>query len=761
MGLAGKLMGLVLTLVVLFLVAVYIGIFGPLPSHTELSHINNDVASEVYSRDGVLMGKYYLQNRMSVENKLISPHAINALVATEDSRFFEHNGYDPVSLARVLFRTVILGDKRQGGGSTIGQQLSKNLYPRQSYGVLSMAVNKSKEIFIAARLEKVYTKEEILILYLNTVPFGEDVYGIEAAAQRFFSKPSAELEEKEAAVLIGMLAANTAYNPRLHPERSKTRRNVVLGRMAEQGFVSHEIADSLMATAMELKYRRIGHNNGLAPYFRSMLKKDVQQVLEEKYGQHYKLYTDGLKVYTSIDAGMQRYAEEAVQEHMAVLQKQFKDHWKDRQPWDKSPEVYERELRKSEPYKAGKAQGWSDQEIKEAMMQLKKMTVFAYPKEKEVHLSSLDSIAHYLKILNTGFMVMDPRTGAVLSWIGGVSHKYFQYDHVTARRQVGSTFKPIVYAAALQEGMQPSDYISNERRVYQEYDNWSPGNANGMYNGYYSLKGGLAYSVNTITAAIMAKVGVDNVLNLAEEMGIESRLPAVPSISLGTGEISLKEMLTAYACFANDGKSVEPYGLLRIEDAQGKVIYQREEDIRLRVFDSETAQLMNQMLCNVVDKGTGRTLRSVYGLKGQIAGKTGTTQNNADGWFIAYNSHLVAGAWVGAESPQVHFRTTTLGQGAHTALPIYGRFMQKLQADPHYDSYTKASFKALSLEHKEMMAAADFVEKNPDKKMFGILKSKEEKTFELRFGKKDSAQALETKPEDKKERRRLFRRKTK
>jgi len=732
MALTGQLIGFVLTLLVLFLLAVYFGIFGPLPSHSELAQIKNDVASEVYARDGSLMGKYYLQNRMSMENKSLSPHAINALVATEDARFFAHNGYDPVSLARVVFRTVLLGDKRQGGGSTIGQQLAKNLYPRQSYGFLSMAVNKAKEIFIAARLEKVYTKEEILQLYLNTVPFGEDVYGLEAASQRFFSKASADLEENEAAVLIGMLAANTAYNPRLYPERSKARRNVVLSRMLDQGFISPTQADSLMALDINLHYRRIDHNNGIAPYFRTMIKREVLKVLEDNYGDYYDLYTDGLKIYTTIDVGMQQYAEEAVQEHMASLQKQFDEHWKNRQPWEHTPEVFERQLRQSDPYKQLKARGWKDADIRQEMAQQKEMTIFAYPQEKELNLSPLDSIAHYLKILNTGFMVMDPRNGEILSWVGGVNHKYFQYDHITARRQVGSTFKPIVYAASLLEGAQPNDYYSNERRVYKDYDNWSPANSNDMYDGYYSLQGGLTYSVNTITAAIMAEVGVENVLNLAQRMGIETRLPAVPSISLGTGELSLQEMLKAYSCFANDGKRAEIIGLLRIEDAQGRVIYQQEKPHQQRVFDSETAQMMNYMLSNVVDKGTGRALRSVYGLKGQIAGKTGTTQNNADGWFIAYNPHLLAGVWVGAESPQVHFRTTALGQGAHTALPIYGRFMQKLQNDARYKKYAQASFPALSLDKKELLACPDFVEKDPNKSLFDFLKPKDDKKMKLR-----------------------------
>lgn len=727
LGYGIKGMGFLVTSVVFFLFAIYIGIFGPLPSLDDLARINNDLASEVYANDGSLMGKYYYQNRMSVDNRAISKHVINALVATEDSRFFEHYGYDPVSIARVLLRTVLMGDSRQGGGSTINQQLAKNLYPRKSFGLLSLPVNKAKEIFIAARLEQVYSKNEILTLYLNTVPFGESVYGIEAASQRFFDKSSATLEPEEAAVLIGMLAANTAYNPRLHPSISKKRRNVVLNRMVAQDFISEAEAQKLILSDIKLSYHKFDHNNGIAPYFREIIKRNVIKILKDKYGDHYDLYSDGLKIYTSIDPTMQRYAQEAVQQHMQVLQMEFKAHWRNRSPWENSPEVFIRELHKSEKYKALKAIGKTEEEIKGEMGMLEEMTVFSYPKERQVHLSSLDSISHYLKILNTGFMVMDPQTGEVLSWVGGVSHKYFPYDHITARRQVGSTFKPIVYAAALENGMSPCDYFSNERRIYEDFDNWSPGNADNNYDGYYSMKGGLTNSVNTVTAEIMVQTGVDKVLNLAETMGISSKLPAVPSISLGTGEITLQEMLTAYSCFANDGKKTEVLGLLRIEDRAGHVLYEHKAQQETRVFDEKTAQLMNYMLQGVVNNGTGRSLRSVYGLRGQIAGKTGTTQNNADGWFIGYTPRLLAGAWVGADSPKVHFRTTALGQGAHMALPIYGLFMQKLDADPKYRKYTRSNFKEMPTAELEKLSCVDFSMSNPDKGFFDFLKSKNEK----------------------------------
>ncbi|WP_075591648.1 penicillin-binding protein 1A [Labilibacter marinus] len=719
--LALKSVGLLLGVGFIFLLFIYLGVFGRLPNNVELAEINNDVASEVYTENGVLMGKFYYQNRLSIENQTISQHAKNALVATEDKRFFQHEGFDIVSLGRVVFKTVLLRNKAQGGGSTISQQLAKNLYGRKRYGPFSILVNKSKEIFIASRLEDVYSKEEILTLYLNTVPFGEDVYGIEAASQRFFSKHSSDLKPNEAAVLIGMLAANTAYNPRLNPKRSVKRRNVVLGRMNEFGFLNDKETEKYKQSDLGLKYLRMDHNTGIAPYFRDAIRKEVEAILEEEYGDHYNIYKDGLKIYTTIDPTLQRYADEAVQQHMASLQKEFKLHWKNRDPWKNRPSVFEKELRSSRRYKALKAAGKSEEEIIKEMKKLTKMSIFAYPHEKEVNLSPLDSVKHYLKILNTGFMVMDPKSGKILSWVGGVNHEYFKYDHVTSKRQVGSTFKPIVYTAALQNGMTPCEYISNERRIYEDYNDWSPTNSDGNHLGYYSMKGGLSNSVNTITAEVMMKTGIDKVLNLAERMGVESKLPMVPSMSLGAGEISLREMLTVYTCYANSGKKKKLVGLLRIEDKTGKVLYEYKPPIDgFPVLDRATADLMNYMLQGVITNGTGRDLRSVYRLRSQIAGKTGTTQDNADGWFIGYNPSLLAGAWVGAESPVVHFRTTSLGQGAHMALPIYGLFMKKVEGDPKYRKYTNARFSSLDGNLTSMVDCADYSEDDPDKSFFDI-----------------------------------------
>ncbi len=709
-----KAFAILLSFVALFLLFVYLGLFGRLPSKEELGNIDNDLASEIYASDGTLMGKYFSQNRMSIENKVISKHVTNALVATEDKRFFQHKGFDPISLGRVIFKSVLLMNKAQGGGSTISQQLAKNLYPRKDYGPFSILVNKSKEIFIAGRLEEVYSKDQILTMYLNTVPFGEDVYGIESAALRFFNKHSSDLDPPEAAVLVGMLAANTAYNPRLYPDKSKTRRNLVLRRMQEFGFLSTKEYEKYSREDIQLHYHKLGQNTGVAPYFRELIKRHVEKILEDNYGDEYNLYSDGLKIYTTIDPTLQKYADEAVQKHMAALQKEFKYHWLNRDPWKSNPDVFERALHSSSRYKALKAKGFSESEILKEMGKVQRMSIFAYPKEKDVNLAPIDSIKHYLKILNTGFLVMDPHDGKILAWVGGVNHKFFKYDHVLAKRQVGSTFKPIVYTAALLNGMTPCQYISNERKVYEDYQDWSPANADGDDEGYYSLQGGLVHSVNTITAEVIMKTGIDKVLRLAEEMGVESNLPAVPSISLGTGAISLQEMLTVYSCYANNGYKEEPVGLLKIEDRGGKVLYEYEDpDKQDPVLDYETVQMMDHMLQGVVDRGTGRGLRSVFGLRGDLAGKTGTTQDNADGWFIGFTPTLLAGAWVGAESPVVHFRTTALGQGAHMALPIFGYFMQMVEKDPRYRKYSREAFPMLGEDLAKRMNCDDFSETEP------------------------------------------------
>ena len=704
---------------VVFFGLVWIGLFGRLPKTNEIKNVKNQTASAVYSADGVMIGKYFYQNRLSIENKNISKHVKNALVATEDSRFFEHKGLDFVSLGRVILKTVVLRNKQQGGGSTISQQLAKNLYPRHSFGIFTIPVNKAKEIFIAARIEKVFTKEEVLGLYLNTVPFGENIYGIEVAANRFFAKSSSNLTPPEAATLVGMLAANTAYSPRINPERSQQRRNIVLDRMHAQGFLTLDETDTYKKTKIALAYSRIDQNNGLAPYFLEQVRIQAESILKSEYGEEYNIYSDGLRIYTTLDAKLQSFAAKAVQEHMKYLQGMFEEHWGKRDPWYNNPDVYLNALRQSSRYQVLKNKGFNDKDIQAELQKPINTTIFSYDGTKKATISPADSVKKTLRMLHAGFMAMNPTNGHVLAWEGGIGYQQFQYDHVTAKRQVGSTFKPIVFATALNQGFNPCEYISNERRIYSKFNDWSPSNTDGDHHGFYSLKGGLVHSVNTISAEVINKTGISDVISTARKMGIESSIPQVPSIALGSADISLKEMVTAYSAFANYGTAVEPVMLLRIEDGQGKVLYKAEPNEPLEAaFNEETSRMMVQILREVIERGTGSSLRTRYGLKGDYGGKTGTSQNNADGWFIGFTPNIVAGAWVGGANPAIHFRSTSLGQGAHMALPIFGKFMQQAENSPNHRNIRSQMFYPVPEDLVAMLDCADFLEEVPAERGF-------------------------------------------
>lgn len=678
--------------------AVLMGFYGRIPSRATLKKFQNNTASEVYSIDGELIGRYYIQDRTNVAFEDISPYMIEALIATEDVRFLDHNGVDVRSLLRVLVKSLLLQEESSGGGSTISQQLAKNLYPRNNYGRLSMVVNKLKEAITATRLESVYSKNEILTLYLNTVSFGENAFGIERAAKRFFSKNSANLNIQEAAVLVGLLKANTYYNPRLYLERSTNRRNVVFSQMAKYGFIEAQQADSLKLLTLELNYQNLNHNDGLATYFREHLRQQLQQWCQQHKkpdGSNYNLYTDGLKIYTTIDSRMQRYAEEAVRQHMTKLQQSFFAHWKNRRPWEKNPKALENAVYRSKRYKKLKNQGLTEDEIKENFRETLKMKVFTWEGEKEREMSPLDSVKYYLHFLNAGFMAMNPHDGQVLAWVGGINHKFFKYDHVNknTKRQVGSIFKPIVYTAALQKGIDPCKYIPSERKIYEAYENWSPGNSDGQYEGEYSMQGALTKSVNTVSVELLLKTGTKRVARLAKGLGIESPIEEVPSIALGTPNISLFEMVGAYGSFANGGRKVEPVYLARIENKEGKPLENFElQKAGKRIISEDNAALMLKMLEGVINNGTASKLRYQYKLNNDIAGKTGTTQSHADGWFIGITPSLVAGVWVGADDPSIHFRSLQLGQGANMALPIWGLFMQKVNKDPAFKEMARAQF---------------------------------------------------------------------
>ncbi|MER2998516.1 penicillin-binding protein 1A [Pontibacter populi] len=709
----------------IFYLLVYMGAMGNMPSRSELKAVQNNTASEVYAAGGELLGRYYIQDRTNVKYSDIAPPAINALVATEDARFYEHAGVDVRSLGRVIVKSILMQDQSAGGGSTLSQQLAKNLYPRKNYWFWDMPVNKLREIIIARKLEGIYSKEELLELYLNTVPMGGNLYGIERASSRFFNKSASELKTEEAAVLIGMLKATTSYNPRLNPERSKQRRNVVLSQMVKYGYLSEEKATSLKKLPLRLDYTVTNHNDGMAPYFREQLRLELVEWAaskKNKNGDPYNLYTDGLKIYTTIDAGMQAHAEKAVRNKMAALQRKFDAHWSGRNPWGRDGSVLQEAMKRSDRYKKAKANGKTETEIMEEFRKSRTMNVFSWQGSKQRTMTPMDSLAYYQKFLNAGLLSLDPYTGEIKAWVGGINHHVFKYDHVRSKRQVGSTFKPIVYAAALERGVEPCTWFANERITYPEYDDWSPRNATDQYGGEYTMRGGLAHSVNTVSAQVMMKAGVKKVVDVAERLGIESDIPEVPSLALGVADLSLYEMVNAYATIANQGYKIEPIYISKIEDRSGKLLLKNDLDRPVhRAISESNAAIMLYLMQGVVEEGSASKLRSEFGLQMDIAGKTGTTQDNADGWFIGITPNLVTGVWVGAESPKVRFRSLALGQGSATALPIWGDFNKRVALDPAYIGYYKSQFTQLEPYLQELVNCASFRAEPPHKTFFDRL----------------------------------------
>lgn len=703
------------TLIGAFVYSVYIGLWGKLPDYTELRNIRNAEASELYSEDGELLGKYFIENRTNVNFGHISPNAINALIATEDVRFYEHHGFDKISMLRVIFKTLLLGDRSSGGGSTISQQLAKNLYPREEHQVTFMPVIKLKEILTAHRLEQLYTKDEVLTLYLNTVSFGERTFGIESAARKYFSTSASDLTIPQAATLIGMLKGPSRYNPRLNPERALQRRNTVINQMVKYDMLQDTAGERLKQEVLGLDYRPENHYSGLAPYLREKIRQDAGRILNEynaKHGTGYNLYTDGLRLTTTLDADMQRYAETATAVYMKKLQNDFYTHWGKKEPWQNTPRVLEQAIKTSPVYLSLKNQGLGEKEIMQAMNRKKPMVIYsAYQGETKVEMSSIDSLKHYLKILHPGFIAVEPHTGKVKAWVGGLDYKYFQYDQIEAPRQVGSVFKPVVYSAAIHYGARLDAYYKNEQKTYKEYDNWTPRNSDNDYTGYYTLKGALSKSINTIAVEVLLQTGIENTLVHAHNLGIHSELPQYPSLALGVADIPLSEMIKPYMAFANNGKLAQPYYLSEIKDKDGKILYQAPQTEFQEVLPAEEAHIMSNILSDVIEEGTGRRLRSSYGLVNELAGKTGTTQNQADGWFIGYNPRIVVGVRVGANNMNIHFNSTSLGQGANTALPIFGLFMQECLKDADYAYWERLTFPYVSIPQEKDLETPVFKEK--------------------------------------------------
>ena len=679
----------------------FLWIFGSSPTIKDIKTPSLQLVSELYTADGKLIGRYFRENRIPVNYNEIAPSVVDALVATEDIRFYEHSGIDILSLASSTLSTA-KGDKR--GGSTITQQLAKNLYStrgKKSQGwikyipVLRTVVYKLKEWISALKLESYHSKNDILTLYLNTVPFGNNAYGIKIASKRYFSKEPGALKVDEAAMLIGMLKATSTYNPLKNPDKCLERRNVVLSQMVKYDFLGEKEFKKYVTRPLRLKPTELQEVAEGDSYIRGAVARYLEEWCEEN---DYDLYEDGLKIYTTIDSKLQQYAEEAVASQMKTLQRRFQNVWGNENPWRDEdgnelvdfPEKAAQRL----PYYdyLSKKFDQNKDSIDHYLNLPKKIKVFSWDGEKEVEFSTMDSIKYYAKMLTTGVMTLDPFNGHIKVWVGGINHKYFKYDHVDqAKRQAGSTFKPFAYLAALQQGMNPCDkYIDKPIKiVYEENDKtetWEPKNADFEFSGReMSLRWAMGKSVNSITAQITEKVGWDNVVKAAHQCGIESPLKSVPSVSLGSNDVSVFEMVKSYGTFLNKGVKTEPILVERIEDNEGVTIakFKAKQE---RAISEEIAWLMLYMFRGSMEEpgGTSQALWEwdIWKEGNQIGGKTGTSSDYVDGWYMGISKDLVTGIWVGCDERSVHFKTSETGEGSRTALPIYGKFMEKVLNDP-------------------------------------------------------------------------------
>jgi len=703
----------ILSIIVLFLMAGW-GAFGKMPKFEELENPETNLATEIFSADGETLGKYYSENRTPIRYEDLPDHLIKALVATEDERYYQHSGIDAQGTLRAA---IFLGTR--GGASTITQQLAKLLFTQDvSQNFVGRVLQKFKEYIIAIRLERQYTKEEIITMYFNKYDFVYQAVGVRSAAKIYFGKEAKDLKIEEGAVLVGMLKNAAYYNPVRRPELVEERRNQVLKQMQKNGFITPQVKDSLQKIPMKLDFSPQGHDEGIATYFRVYLQGFMRDWIKNNPkpdGSEYNIYRDGLKIYTSIDSRMQKYAEEAVTEHMSHLQKEFDRQneknktapFRDVTP-DEVKSIVNSAMRVSDRWHKMKAQGKSDDEIINSFSKKTEMRVFSWNGVKDTVMTPHDSILYYKSFLNAGMMSMTPQTGEVKAWVGGINFKHFKYEHVKqARRQVGSTFKPFVYATAIDQlKMSPCDTLPRNRFTIEagrmgNQNDWSPVNSPPDYDGMMTLKDALAQSVNTVTARLIAKIGPKPVINLLDKLGVDTRnIPAVPAIALGTADMSVFEMVSAYSTFANEGVYVKPVIVNRIEDKNGTILYQQVPETR-DVLSKETAYVTINLMEGVTQSGTGTRLRGnwaindnfykntmtgyPYDFKNPIAGKTGTTQNGSDGWFMGMVPNLVSGVWVGGEDRAVHFSGVRYGQGATMALPIWGSYMKKVYADKDLD----------------------------------------------------------------------------
>jgi penicillin-binding protein 1A len=683
-----KLYGVGLLAVTAFFTLTSFGLFGKLPELSELENPTSNLASEVISSDGVVLGKYYIDNRTNIEFKDLPTNIVQALIATEDERFYKHSGIDLRATLRAL---LSLG--KEGGGSTLTQQLAKNLFTGGSRSTFGRIMQKAQEYIIAIRLEKRYTKEEILVMYLNTVDFVNNAMGIHSAAHVYFSKQPVDLTLEESAVLVGMLKAPSYYNPARNPERSQARRNVVLMQMVKNNYLSEEAYNDLKDRPIQLNFRPINHVEGLAPYFRDVLAQELKKWFAENKkqdGSSYDIYRDGLKIHTTIDSKMQLYAEDAMKSHLKEYQKLFSNQYKGSDPFSskQGKERLQVMIKQSDVYNRLKRNNYSEKEIEEILSTPRKMKVFSWNGIRDTTMTPLDSIKYHKMFLQTGFMAMDPENGHVKAWVGGIDFGFFKFDHCNknTKRQVGSTYKPVLYALAIDNGWSPCISVPAGNITI---GNWTVKGDGGEK----SLRRCLATSDNACAAYLVKNLGAAAMVEMGEQMGITTKLPHYPSMALGAGDISLFELMTVYSCFPSGGIRTEPIMVMRIEDKNGNVIKTFISN-RIEAFSNNTAYKMIGLMKGVIEPGgTGNRLRRNYNLGDlEIAGKTGTTNKNVDAWFMGYTPRLVAGVWVGNDEPFLRFRTTYLGQGAAAALPIWGKFFEKVVNDPKYAEIKEAKF---------------------------------------------------------------------
>lgn len=703
---------LVTLLILLFITAVNYDIFGHIYTKEELENFSNETASVVLSDNDTVIGKYFSQNRTNTLYSQLPKHLVDALVATEDSRYFEHSGVDTKSLFRVLFKTILLSNKRSGGGSTITQQLAKNMYGRPNYGPLTMLINKTKEGIQAYRIEQTFNKEEILTLYLNTVSFGENVYGIEAAALRYFSKKTSKLTIEESAVLIGILKANTFYNPRLHPNNAFRRRNTVLFQMNKESYLTKTEYDSLCKLPLQLNYINLASTNK-AGYFLAMVKKETNSILDSINKENVKkwdLEKDGLRIETTLDITLQEYALDAFSSHLGKMQKQLRKHYKNTTQKRGLKKLVNQQLRKLNLY--------------ENKLERSKQFVFDWEGHYTDSINIADSLALEATLLHAGMLAINPNTGAIKTWVGGINHNTHPYDQIFAQRQLASTFKPILYAAALEEGRTPCNYLDNEQLTISDYNNWSPENANKSTGGKYSMTGALMNSMNIPTVNLFMETGFKPIDSLWKKMQFNSKLENNPSLALGTANASIYEVSRAYAVFANGGNLIKHKCITRITTADGKVIYQDQKPEVKQILNERTPKLINSILQKAINKGTGTSLRSAYKVTLPLAGKTGTSQNYADAWFVGYNPNLVIVSRVGCASPKIHFYNGT-GSGGRLALPLVAKTLYKVQQNSKLKRKYIKRFPSLSEEQLDELACEDFKEKTGLENFFDIFKRKD------------------------------------